>query len=107
MGMPDNDREDPGINDEDEHVILTDADGNETEFLILGIIEVEDEDFALLTLADADQDESLEVFIFHYEADGDGIEVFRDVEDQVTFDKVRAAAEELFETEETDETDET
>jgi uncharacterized protein YrzB (UPF0473 family) len=82
--------------DDDEIVTLSDAEGNETEFQFLGVVEVEGEDYALLTPANDEEAEATEIFIFRYEQDEDGGEVFSDVEDEETFQKVRAQAEALF-----------
>ena len=58
---------------------------------------MEGDNYALLTPADADEDsEESEIFIFRYEQDEDGGEIFSDVDDEATFDKVRAQAEAYF-----------
>ena len=90
-GEEGDEEEDDGI------VILTDAEGNELEFYVLDVIDVDDEQFALLTPADEDEEsESSEIFIFHYEVDEDGGESFAPVEDEELFATVRDAAEALF-----------
>lgn len=86
-----------GEDDEDDTVILSDAEGNEIEYQFLAIVEVDGENYALLTPAvDEDDEEATEIFIFHYEQDEDGGEIFSDVADEATFEKVRAQAEALF-----------
>lgn len=86
--------------EEEDIVILTDAEGNEVEYQLLAIVEVDGENYALLT-PDEEEAESTEVFIFRYEQDEDGGDVYSDVEDEATFAKVQAEAEKLFqETEE-------
>lgn len=83
--------------EEDDIVVLSDAEGNETEFQFLAIVEVEGGQYALLTPnVGEDEDESTEIFIFKYEQDEDGGETFSDVDDEATFAKVRAEAENLF-----------
>jgi uncharacterized protein YrzB (UPF0473 family) len=84
--------------DDDDIVILSDADGNETEFQFLALVEVEGEQYALLTPSDDEGNEATEIFIFRYEQDEDGGETFSDVDDEETFAKVRAEAEQLFAT---------
>jgi uncharacterized protein YrzB (UPF0473 family) len=84
--------------DEDDVVILSDADGNETEFQFLALVEVEGDQYALLTPADESDENATEIFIFKYEQDEDGGEIFSDVADEETFAKVRAEAEQLFST---------
>lgn len=101
------DHEDEEYDDEDEVVVLSDAEGNETEFSILGIVEVEGEDYALLTPTDAEDEEATEIFIFRYEQDEDGGEIFSDVQDEEVFQKVRAQAEALFASLEDEDEDET
>ncbi len=82
---------------DDDIVILADAEGNETEFHFLDVVEVDGEQYALLTPVDEDEEsEATEIFIFHYEQDEDGAASFSDVEDEAIFAKVREAAESLF-----------
>ncbi|MFZ5475321.1 MAG: DUF1292 domain-containing protein [Myxococcota bacterium] len=89
------DHEDEDL-DDDDIVTLSDAEGNETDFQFLGVVEVEGEDYALLTPANDEEATETEIFIFRYEQDEDGGEIFSDVEDEETFQKVRAQAEALF-----------
>ena len=91
-----------GEEEGDDIVILSDADGNEREFRFLTVLEVDDQQFALLTTLDEseDADAPTEVFIFHYEEDEDGGEVFADIEDEVLFNKVQAAAEAMLSSDE-------
>jgi len=86
---------DEGDDEEDDIVTLMDAEGNETDFLFLTVIDVEGEgQFAALTPADEDEEtDNTEVFLFHYEADEDGGESFAPIEDEDLFAKVQAAAE--------------
>ena len=82
---------------DDDIVILADAEGNETEFHFLDVVEVDGEQYALLTpVEDDEESDATEIFIFHYEQDEDGAASFSDVEDEEIFAKVRAAAESLF-----------
>lgn len=83
--------------DEDDVVVLVDAEGNELEYHLLGVIEVEEEEFALLTPADDDEEsESMEVVLMRYDEDEDGGMIFQDIEDEALFAKVQAAAEVYF-----------
>lgn len=89
MSMADDDRK-----QEDVFFILTDAEGNEREFVLLGTVTVDDGYFVLLTPTDAEENaESTEIFMFHYDTDEDGDETFSVIEDEKTFSRVRAAAE--------------
>lgn len=83
-------------NDEDDIVILTDTEGNETEYEILGIVKVDDAEYALLTLREVDPDEeATEIVVFLYEQGEDGEETFSDVPDKDTVRRVQVAAEAL------------
>lgn len=85
------------FDDEDDVVVLVDAEGNELEYHLLGVIEVEEEEFALLTPADDDEEsESMEVVLMRYDEDEDGGMIFQDIEDEALFTKVQAAAEKYF-----------
>lgn len=85
------------FDDEDDVVVLVDAEGNELEYHLLGVIEVEEEEFALLTPADDDEEsESMEVVLMRYDEDEDGGMIFQDIEDEALFAKVQAAAEVYF-----------
>ncbi|MCP4809646.1 MAG: DUF1292 domain-containing protein [Proteobacteria bacterium] len=87
-------------------IVLEDADGNEVEFAMLGIVELEGEgQFALLAPTwqlELDEDAQLEVYIFRYlYNDEDGSEDFGAVEDDGLVERVGAIAEaQLFTVEE-------
>lgn len=84
--------------EDDDIVILQDAEGNEREFRFLTVVELEDEGaFALLTPNEepADEEAPTEVFIFRYEQDEDGGEIFSDLDDEDLFQRVQKAAEAL------------
>ncbi len=86
--------------EEDDIVVFTDAEGNEMEFVWLGLVELDGESFALLTPAEEDEDDDsdqTEVYVFHYEQDEDGGETYSDVEDEALLARVQAAAEKMFE----------
>lgn len=83
--------------EENDIVVLSDAEGNETEFEFVAKVEVDGVEYALLTPnAVEESEENTEIFIFKYEQDEDGGETFSDVPDEAIFAKVRAQAEELF-----------
>lgn len=83
--------------DSGEVVTLTDDDGNEVTFEMLAIVEVDGQDYALLTPVDLDDEgeEGIDIHIFRYKETEDGTE-FDDDLDEATFEKVQAAADELF-----------
>ena len=83
--------------DEDNIVILQDAEGNEVEYEMMGIVEVEEETFALLTpVAEDDESEELQVVLMRYDEDDDGGMSFSDIDNDDLFQKVQAAAEIFF-----------
>jgi uncharacterized protein YrzB (UPF0473 family) len=86
----------PEEEDENDVVVLTSEEGEEISFEVLGIIDVDGKEYALLTPVDESDDPAgIDVHIFSYEQKDDGTEVFSDIDDAV-FEKVRAAAEEMF-----------
>ncbi|MED5371492.1 MAG: DUF1292 domain-containing protein [Myxococcota bacterium] len=91
----------------EETIILVDAQGNEAEFMLLGLVELEDDgEFAMLTSVadlDADDDVPMEIYIFHYDVDEDGAESFVPVEDEELVERVAAVARPVFEGEEGEE----
>jgi uncharacterized protein YrzB (UPF0473 family) len=88
-------------NDTSESIVLVDSDGNEVEFVLIGIVEMEPEgEFALLTPTeqmDGDDDEPMDVYIFHYDVDEDGAESFAPVEDEELVQRVADVARPEFE----------
>lgn len=94
-------------NDNSESIVLVDSQGNEVEFVLLGIVELEPEgEFALLTPSeqiDGDDDEPMDVYIFHYDVDEDGAESFAPVEDEALVERVAAVARPEFEASEDEE----
>ena len=91
---------------DDDTVVLIDAEGNEREYVILAIFEVEDQDYAMLTPADqveAEDSDELEVFLFEYHEDEDGTANFAGIEDEPTYEKVKAVGSTLMEQAEVDE----
>lgn len=93
----DHGHEDGHEHDEEDIVVLADGNGEDIEFLWLGMVEVEEESFALLTPLDStESDDSTEIYVFRYEQDEDGGEIFSDVEDEELLKRVQAKAEEMF-----------
>ncbi len=78
--------------DEDNFITLTDEDGNEVDFLLLDVIEVEGSDYmVLLPLTDESEDEEEdELFFLRAEMTEDG-EVYSSIEDEETLKKVSDA----------------
>ncbi|HHW03477.1 MAG TPA: DUF1292 domain-containing protein [Thermoanaerobacterales bacterium] len=82
--------------DEKELITLYDEDGKETEFEVLGIVNVEDNDYAILVPLDEENEEE-EAYIFRIDTDENGEEVLTEVEDDDEFEAVREAWEALCE----------
>lgn len=76
-------------------VTLLDEDGNEHEFTVVDIIEIEDKEYALLLPAEAEDPESEEVLVLRFEEDS-----LVTIEDEAEFQKVVQFLEELSEREE-------
>lgn len=95
--------------DEHDTVVLEDAEGNEAEFAVLGIVELEGEgSFALLSplwQMDAPEDDPLEIFVFRYDYDEeDQSEAFLPLDDEVLVQRVGELAQQMMdEAEEEDE----
>lgn len=83
--------------EEKETITLYDEDGQETEFEVLGIVNVEDNDYAILVPLDEDENEGEEAYIFRIDTDENGDEVLMEVEDDNEFEAVRGAWEAISE----------
>lgn len=84
------------LDDDGDVVVLVDAEGNETEYHMLGVVEVDEETFALLTPVEEEEDEeseSLEIVLMRYDEDEDGGMIFADIDNDDLFVKVQAMAE--------------
>ncbi len=78
-------------------IVLSGADGTERSFQSLAMVEVEGKRYAVLAPAEADlddeSDEEIELYLFEHEVDEEGDEIFSEIEDEETWNKVQAAAE--------------
>lgn len=82
-------------------VEFEDEDGKLHVAAILAVIEIDDLDYAVLAPVaqlEDDDSEELEIFLFQYGEDEDGNEMFAYIDDEETFNKVRAAASMILET---------
>lgn len=80
--------------DDEDVVTLVDEEGNERDFAVLAVAEVEGQDYALLApteqLQENDEGGELELYIFTYDIDEeDDTEQFGEVADEATYEKVR------------------
>lgn len=69
------------MTDENDLITLIDDEGNEHEFSVIDILEVEEEEYAILIPAGAGE-EADEVVIFKFSVDEEGNEVLIDLEDE-------------------------
>ncbi len=83
--------------DEDNFITLTDEDGNEVDFLLLDVFEVEGSDYmVLIPLTDESEDEEEdELFFLRAEKTEEG-EIYSSIEDEETLKKVSDAYEVFF-----------
>jgi uncharacterized protein YrzB (UPF0473 family) len=91
------------ISDAD-RVTLVDEEGNETEFVLLAVIDVEGQDYALLAPEGqlGDDGDSIELFIFQYDVDEDGEEAFSPVDEDGRYEEVRDLFAQLMDLEDGD-----
>lgn len=84
---------------EEDRVILVDQDGNEHQFVLLALLDVDDQEYAVLGPEDQLTDPSLEeveLSFFRVQVDeNDEQERFEPVEDDEEFERVRAACADL------------
>ena len=84
--------------DEVSIVTLVDENGEEQDFAIDDIVEVDETRYAILVPAECldeleDEDVCEEAFIFRIEVDDDGEEYFTDIEDDEEYERVLEAVE--------------
>jgi uncharacterized protein YrzB (UPF0473 family) len=84
----------------DEVVVLTDDEGNEFEFQIIDVLEVEGNRYAVLFPLDDEDADDDEALIMRLETDEDGDDVLVDIEDDQEWEKVVAEWESMLDDEE-------
>lgn len=87
-------------NERDEVVVLTDDEGNEFEFQIIDVLEVEGNRYAVLFPLDDEEADDDEALIMRLETDEDGDDVLVDIEDDQEWEKVVAEWESMLADEE-------
>jgi putative Holliday junction resolvase len=97
MADNDNDLMAPMGDEEDEIITLTDEDGNEHEFVVVDVIEVENLEYAILLPIDTEDDEEAEAVILRLEKDADGDDILVDIDAEDEWEKVAQAYEDLLE----------
>jgi len=79
------------MGDEERQVTLIDEEGNEHEFTVLDVIQVEDNEYAILLPAEEEE----EAIILKFSEDSEGNEILIDIEDDEEWEKVADAWEEM------------
>lgn len=73
---------------EDEVLTLTDEEGNEHEFSVIDIIEMDGSEYAILLPLEGGEEDQDEAIILRIDSDDDGNEVLVDIEDDEEWEKV-------------------
>jgi uncharacterized protein YrzB (UPF0473 family) len=80
-------------------VVLVDEDGEETECVILAVVDHEGQDYAVLApreqLQQSGEREEVELFLLEYHRDADGREIFAPIDDEERFESVRRMCADL------------
>lgn len=87
---------------EEEKIVLVDEDGEEHEFALIDVIEVDGGEYAILAPLDAEKEES-EAIILKVGKDDNGEDILYDIEDDDEWEKVADTWQEMIENEEDEE----
>lgn len=87
-------------NERDEVVVLTDDEGNEFEFQVIDVLEIEGNRYAVLFPLDDSEAAEDEALIMRLETDEEGDDVLVDIEDDQEWEKVVAEWESMLADEE-------
>lgn len=92
------DMEQNGAMEEEEIFTLTDEEGNESQFALIGELELDGQEYLALIPADAEQgsEEEDEYVILKVTADENGEEILVTIDDDEEFDRVADAFEDRF-----------
>ncbi|MDX9872146.1 MAG: DUF1292 domain-containing protein [Clostridia bacterium] len=91
--------------DNEETIVLVDEEGEEHEFVLIDMIEVDNEEYAILEPLDDEADEA-EAIILKVAKDENGEDILLDIEDDEEWEKVADKWQELIEEEEDEEEEE-
>ncbi|MBZ4652829.1 MAG: hypothetical protein JG781_167 [Peptococcaceae bacterium] len=83
----------------EENIVLVDEDGEEHEFALIDVIEVDGEEYAILEPLDGDEDIS-EAIILKIGKDENGEDILYDIEDDEEWEKVADRWQEMIEEDE-------
>ncbi|MBO5756331.1 MAG: DUF1292 domain-containing protein [Clostridia bacterium] len=84
------------MENEREFFTLTDEDGNEIEFELIGTVEVEGVTYHAMIPADQQGEEFYEYVILKTEEDEDGEEMLVTIDDDAEFDKIADIFDDMF-----------
>lgn len=73
---------------EDEVLTLTDEEGNEHDFSVIDIIEIDGSEYAILLPLEGGEEDQEEAIILRIDSDDDGNEVLVDIENDDEWEKV-------------------
>lgn len=80
-------------------VVLVDEDGEETECVILAVVDFEGQDYAVLApraqLQQTEDREEVDLFLLEYHRDDEGREIFAPIDDEERFEAVRRMCADL------------
>lgn len=86
------------VNEESNVIVLVDEDGQEHEFALVDVIEVEGTEYAILQPLEESEDEELnEAIILKITKDENGEELLVDIEDDEEWEKVADAWQDMIE----------
>jgi len=88
--------------DNEEKIVLVDEDGEEHEFVLIDVLEVDGAEYAILEPVEMDVEES-EAIILKLGKDENGDDILYDIEDDEEWEKVADRWQELIEGEEEEE----
>ena len=87
------------MEDRENTIVLTDEDGDEYEFTVIDVLDVDDREYLVLLPPEGEDTEADEAVILRLEVDENGEEVLYDIEDDEEWDRVSQAWEERMEQE--------
>jgi uncharacterized protein YrzB (UPF0473 family) len=91
--------------DQENTIVLTDDEGQEHEFIVVDMLNVEDDEYAILLPAESADNEAGEAIVLKIGLDDGGNEVLSEIEDEAEWNRVARAWEEAMDAEEDEDED--
>jgi len=85
--------------EEGDFVVLTDEDGEEHEFELVDVFDLNGKEYAVLASAEDSDEEDDEAIVLRVERDGEGQDMLVDIEDDEEWERVAARWDEILEEE--------